>query len=106
MSHLIGRSERPGRTTRAAMVAGILLAAIVCTPGPSSEARQRTAEAPILVILQSELRRNIEILRKGATPAYFIGYTVHDEQSTQIVSSFGALERSDESRGRFGTVEV
>src|SRR5215208_6081430 len=106
MRHLIGRFERPGRTARAAIVGAILLAGIVCVPGPSSEARQRTAEAPILGILQSELRRNVEILHKGPTPAYFIGYTVHDEQSTQIISSFGALDRSDESRGRFGTVEV
>jgi TldD protein len=106
MRDLIGWSERPGRTTRGAIVAGILLAGIVCAPGSSSEARQRPAEAPILGILQSELRRNVEILRKASTPAYFIGYTVHDERSTQIISSFGALDHSDESRGRFGTVEV
>ena len=50
--------------------------------------------------------RNFDILRKEATPAYFIGYTVHDERAAQIIASFGALERSDESRGRFATVEV
>ena len=93
--------------SRVALVAPLVLAGVVClSPGPASEARQRAAEPPILNVLQSELRRNFEILRKDATPAYFIGYTVHDDQSTQIVASFGALDRTDESRGRFGTVEV
>src|SRR5688572_15467848 len=92
---------------RVALVAPFILAAVVClSPGPATEARQRTNDAPILGILQSELRRNFEILRKDATPAYFMGYTVHDERSTQIIASFGALDRTDESRGRFGTVEV
>ena len=31
---------------------------------------------------------------------------MHDDRSTQIIASFGALDRTDESRGRFGTVEV
>jgi predicted Zn-dependent protease len=67
---------------------------------------QRSAEPPLLRILQSELRRNIDVLRQGPNPAYFIGYTVHDERTGQIIGSLGALDRSDESRGRFGTVEV
>jgi predicted Zn-dependent protease len=57
-------------------------------------------------MLQSELRRNFDILQKQATPAYFISYTVHDERSSQIYASFGTLDRSDDSRLRFGTVEV
>jgi TldD protein len=93
--------------SRVALVAPLVVAGVVClSPGPASEARQRTAEPPLLNVLQSELRRNFEILRKDTTPAYFIGYTVHDDQSTQIIASFGALDRTDESRGRFGTVEV
>jgi predicted Zn-dependent protease len=60
----------------------------------------------IAAILQSELQRNFEVLKQGAAPAYFIGYTVHDERSAQIVASMGALDRSDDSRGRFGTIEV
>src|SRR5688500_8364492 len=92
---------------RVALVAPLILVGLVClSTGPVPEARQRTADVPILGILQSELRRNFEILRKDATPAYFMGYTVHDDQSTQIIASFGALDRTDESRGRFGTVEV
>jgi TldD protein len=92
---------------RVTLAAALVLAgAVWLSPGHAPEARQRTADAPILGILQSELKRNFEILRKDATPAYFIGYTVHDDRSTQIIASFGALDRTDESRGRFGTVEV
>ena len=92
---------------RLTLVAPLVVAWVIgLPPGPTSEARQRTADAPILGILQSELRRNFDILRKDATPAYFMGYTVHDDRSTQIIASFGALDRTDESRGRFGTVEV
>jgi predicted Zn-dependent protease len=60
----------------------------------------------LLDILKSELQRNFTVLHSQDTPAYFIGYTVHDERVSRISASFGALERSDESRGRFGTVEV
>ena len=73
---------------------------------PGASPHVEGADAPIMGILHAELRRNFEVLRKEATPAYFVGYTVHDERSTQIVSAFGALERSDESRGRYATVEV
>ena len=60
----------------------------------------------VLGILQAELQRNYQVLKKEPVPAYFIGYTVYDERSTSLVASNGALQRSDEQRGRFATVEV
>jgi TldD protein len=57
-------------------------------------------------ILQSELQRNFRILSKQPVSAYFIGYTVHDERNTYIAASNGALLRSDEQRGRTGSVEI
>jgi len=59
-----------------------------------------------LDILQSELQRNFQVLSKEQTPAYYIAYTVADQRSAQIAASFGALQRSGESRSRFATVEV
>jgi predicted Zn-dependent protease len=91
---------------RRAVVLSAAVSLLALLPGSAVKARQRVGEAPIISILRSELQRNFGVLRKEAAPAYFIGYTVHDEQSAQIVASFGALELSDESRGRFGTVEV
>ena len=60
----------------------------------------------ILSILQSELSRNVSVLKQQAVPAYYAAYTLHDSRSTQILASFGAIDRSDENRQRFATVEV
>jgi predicted Zn-dependent protease len=90
--------------TRLALVSLITLSGAVGLPSGSVTSAQQPA--PILGLLQTELRRNFDILRKESTPAYFIGYTVHDERASQIIASFGAIERSDESRGRFASVEV
>jgi predicted Zn-dependent protease len=73
---------------------------------PSVDTRAQRADTPLLNTLQSELRRNFDVLRQGTTPAYFIGYTVHDDRTAQIIASHGALDRSDDSRGRFGWVDV
>jgi predicted Zn-dependent protease len=64
------------------------------------------SKPPIIAILQSELSRNVDVLKQQAVPAYYAAYTVHDSRSTQILASFGAVDRSDESRQRFATVEV
>jgi len=83
------------------------LVALLCVAQGSGTPPIQGASAAVVVnILQTELQRNFKILSKEPTPAYFIGYTVHDERSTRMSASFGSLERSDESRGRFGTVEV
>ena len=60
----------------------------------------------ILGILQTELSRNIDVLKKQPVPAYYAAYTLYDSRTTQILASFGAVDRSDENRQRFATVEV
>jgi predicted Zn-dependent protease len=63
--------------------------------------------SPALIsILQAELSRNIDALKQQPVPAYYAAYTLYDSRSTQILASFGAIDRSDESRQRFATVEV
>jgi predicted Zn-dependent protease len=62
--------------------------------------------APLVGILQSELERNMEVLARQPVPAYYGAYTVYDTRTTQIVAAFGAVDRSDETRQRFATVEV
>ena len=73
---------------------------------PQSVVQPIQAASPVVGILQTELQRNFSVLSKEQTPAYFLGYTVHDERSSTLIASLGALERTDESRGRFATVEV
>ena len=87
----------------------VALAALVCvvaTQGAAPVLVRGAADTRVLTILQSELQRNFQALKQQAAPAYFISYTVHDERSTRLSASFGALDRSDESRSRFATVEV
>jgi TldD protein len=87
------------------------VAILVCVPvGPSPfalpcglHAQSRT---DIIGILQSELSRNVDVLKRQPVPAYYAAYALHDSRSTQILASFGAIDRSDENRQRFATVEV
>ena len=52
------------------------------------------------------MKRNVDVLKDQPVPAYFAAHTVHDSRTTQILASFGAIDRSDEGRQRFATVEV
>jgi TldD protein len=62
--------------------------------------------APLISILQAELSRNIDVLKQQPVPAYYTAYTLYDSRSTQILASFGAIDRSDQNHQRFATVEV
>ena len=66
----------------------------------------QSARPLIIDILQAELRRNIDVLKEQPVPAYYGAYTLHDSRATQIYASFGAIERSDETRQRLATVEI
>ncbi len=85
------------------------LAALVCAvaaQGASPVLVRGAADTRALTILQSELQRNFQTLKQQPAPAYFISYTLHDQRSTRLVASFGAVDSNDESRNRFATVEV
>jgi TldD protein len=73
---------------------------------PRPAAQSRVEGSTILGILQAELSRNVDALKEQPVPAYYAAYTLHDSRSTQILASFGAIDRSDENRQRFATVEV
>ena len=83
-----------------------VLAFFVCLAAGQISSPLYGAATPALAVLQSELQRNFQVLQKEQTPAYFMSYTMYDTRSSSIVASFGALQRSDESRSRFATVEV
>lgn len=74
--------------------------------GPASAPIQGAADTRAFSILQSELQRNFQVLSKQDTPAYFMSYTLHDTRTANLSASVGALQRSDEFRSRFATVEV
>jgi len=57
--------------------------ALLCAAQSAGASRVQTAAAaPILGILQSELQRNMQVLKQQAVPAYFGAYTVYDERNT------------------------
>jgi predicted Zn-dependent protease len=86
----------------------LTVAVLVCVVEGAAAQSPRTAAGPnaIVGILQAELFRNIEVLKQQPVPAYYAAYTLHDSRHTQILASFGAIDRSDENRQRFATVEV
>jgi predicted Zn-dependent protease len=69
-------------------------------------AAQPSRPPAVVSILRSELQRNMQVLSAQAVPAYFAAYRLHDTRTTQVIASFGAIDRSDETRQRFATVEV
>ena len=61
----------------------VVLVAVVClSAGPASLRVGGAAGPPLLGILQSELQRNLESLKKEPSPPYFVSYAVHDERTT------------------------
>ena len=85
---------------------------LVCVVEGAAAQSPRTAAGrgggpnAIVGILQAELARNIDVLKHQPVPAYYAAYALHDSRHTQILASFGAIDRSDENRQRFATVEV
>jgi predicted Zn-dependent protease len=80
---------------------------------PVGTSSQRSAPAPaaassagLLDILQSELSRNVEVLKKEPVPPYFVAYTVYDTQSSQMAASFGAVVADVDNHSRTFGVDV
>jgi len=84
-----------------------VVATLLCLlTGTASTPVQGAADSRAFSLLQSELQRNFQLLSKQDAPAYFMSYTLHDMRNANLSASVGALQRSDESRSRFATVEV
>lgn len=60
-----------------------------------------SGQDPLLSILKSELKREMEYLQKEPNAPYFLSYQVYDTHYTSISSSFGSLINSDSNRYRF-----
>lgn len=54
----------------------------------------------VLSIMDQELNRSLENLKKTPVPPYFLSYELTDSHSIRISSSFGALTESDDNRSR------
>src|SRR5688572_18793820 len=61
---------------------------------------------PVLKTLQDELDREYSVLKKQDVAPYFVSYNLGDEQNVTMVTSYGALQRSDSSRTRTLLVDL
>jgi predicted Zn-dependent protease len=57
-------------------------------------------------ILQAELTRNQEVLKREPVPPYFVAYSVYDTQATMLAASFGAVVTDFQTHRRTLFVDV
>ncbi len=98
------------RPRRLPMRAGwALLGLLVLLPSGADVAGQGGSPPPgdpLLPILTAELQRNVDGLKREATPPYFASYTVYDVQTAYLRASFGALVSRYQNRNRSAVVDV
>ncbi|HEX7487137.1 MAG TPA: metallopeptidase TldD-related protein [Vicinamibacterales bacterium] len=97
--------------TRSRARACVVLALVGLVPVGASSQRSAqvsagASSAALLDILQSELQRNVEVLKKEPVPPYFVAYTVYDTQSSQMAGSFGAIVADLDNHSRTLGVDV
>ncbi len=64
------------------------------------------ADPPVLKAMQEELTRSIDALSKADPAAYFISYTVADQEVTEVSGSNGAVLNSQNVQGRWLEVQT
>ena len=82
-----------------AVLVGIALAATVT-------AAADTNEPPVLVALNAELARSMDILSERPEPPYFLSYEVTEQDSAAASASFGTLTYSYQRRSRVLDVDL
>jgi TldD protein len=84
----------------------LALAVILLLPAATIASAQSAANDKVIQTMQAELAREQSALDKQATPPYYISYNVGDEQNVSMVSSYGAIVKSDSSRHRMLLVDL
>jgi TldD protein len=97
------------RVRRAGVTFVALTVFLTLAPGARTNGRAQAPPAPadpMLALLSSELRRNMDGLKKEPQPPYFASYAVYDVRYSSVRASFGALVSSDQNRSRSAVVDV
>jgi TldD protein len=68
--------------------------------------QQQAPPSPMIAAMSAELDRNLPILSKATPPAYYIGYTLTQARSAQVMGSNGALLDSSENVQRYLEVRM
>ena len=75
--------------------------------GPGLAPPVAAAPVPALLdILQSELNRNVGVLKSQPVPPYYVSYAVYDTKSSQLDASFGAVVADVDDHARTFDVDV
>ena len=72
----------------------------------SASAQQTAANDVVIQTMKSELSREQDALSKQPTPPYYMRYNIGDEQNVSIVSSYGAIVKSDSTHRRTLLVDL
>ena len=80
---------------------------VPASPAQAAPAGQ-AAPSPLLGAVQEELNREMAVIGKEDPPAYFLSYTITDNDRSEVTGSNGALLSSAQQRSRWleGQVRV
>ncbi|HEV2223654.1 MAG TPA: metallopeptidase TldD-related protein [Candidatus Acidoferrales bacterium] len=87
-------------------MAGICLAGICLAGTGQSSPSNASNVPPVLQAMQQELQRTVTAYGKADPPAYFVAYTVNDEENVNVSGSNGALLSSSDTRNRWLEVQT
>src|SRR5579864_6494694 len=88
-------------------VTAALPAAGICLAGTGRSSPSDASSAPpVLQAMQQELQRTVTAYGKADPPAYFVAYTVNDEENVNVSGSNGALLSSSDARNRWLEVQT
>ena len=96
----------------ALLIAAMISISAQATPVPRKSGARRAAPqqqappSPMIAAMTAELDRNLPILSKASPPAYYIGYTLTQARSAQVMGSNGALLDSSENLQRYLEVRM
>ena len=93
-----------GRSRRQAVVFLLFLGAALGAFGRHGANRQAQGGSSLMALLKQEIERAAQALGKADPAAYFISYSAHDQETTALEASVGALMSS--RTGRTCTVDV
>ena len=107
----IRSASRIWAVTAALPAAGLCLAGIclagICLAGTGQSSASHASNAPaVLEAMQQELQRTVAAYGKASPPAYFVAYTVTDEENVNVSGSNGALLSSSDARIRWLEVQT
>ncbi|HET6510977.1 MAG TPA: metallopeptidase TldD-related protein, partial [Candidatus Kapabacteria bacterium] len=79
---------------------------LVLLSGELAHGQKLVSEDKILGVMRQELSREMDALGKQPVPPYYISYSIGDEQTVTMISSFGAITKHDSSRRRMLLVDL